>query len=651
MAVVSAAQGGDGAIRDLATRAGLLPEWRDIEGKTRTVSVETLRAVLGAMGLSTEDHAAADRRLAESDALGGFLSADAGRRISLDVDGRGSLMTEDGAVTDVDPRGFTVESPGYHRLELRDRVIDLAVAPPRAPDVATVTGRSRAWGTAAQIYGLRDGIGGVGDFAGLARFARAAAGAGAQALAISPVHALFAADPGRFSPYSPSSRDFLNVLYADPGADADEPRGGDLVDWRAASEARLGSLRAGYERFEGDAGFERFVAEGGDPLRGHALFEALDAHFVGNGGPSGWQNWPEAYRDPASEDVARFAELNDREVRYHLYLQWLADRSLGRAQAAARDGGMKIGLIADLAVGLDTGGSHAWSRRGELIAGLSVGAPPDYFQPEGQGWGITGFSPIALKQHNYEPYLRILRTALRHAGGVRIDHAIGLDRLWVIPDGAGPKEGVYMRYPLDDMLRLLALEASRAGAVVIGEDLGVVPDGLREKLADRHVLGMAVLPFERGEEGRFTDPKGWRGIAAAMTSTHDLTPMAGWWQGIDLDWRDELGTVVETREQREQDRRRYWNRARESGAGTGEQPADDRPGPAVDAAVALTALSDCELAIIPAEDLFGLEQAPNLPGTTDEHPNWRRRLPDTADALFADPAIRARTELLNGERP
>ncbi|USI71679.1 4-alpha-glucanotransferase [Sphingomonas morindae] len=637
----------DAALIRLAARAGLLAEWRDFENRPQTVAPDTLRAVLGAMGLpagSEGEIADSSARLDARAAVPHFVTGDIHHPSPVALDGLATLTLEDGRAFECDPRQLTIHDCGYHRLRLGAHEIGLAIAPARAPSVPDLTGRDRAWGAAVQLYALRgDAPRGFGDLGQLGAFARAAAAAGADALAVSPAHALFSADPGRYSPYSPSSRDFLNILYADP--EADEPAGGDLIDWPEAAAARLAGLRRAYAAFEGDAGFDAFVAEGGAALRGHALFEALDHHFRALGHGSGWQAWPSAYHDPASPAVAEFARAEADAVRFHLFLQWRADRGLARAQAGAKQAGMAIGLISDLAVGLDTGGSHAWSRRGELIAGLTIGAPPDAFQAEGQGWGITGFSPIALEELGFLPYLRTLRTALRHAGGVRIDHALGLGRLWVIPEGARPLDGCYMRYPFEDMMRLLALEAARHRALVIGEDLGVVPEGFRDRLAERHLLGMSILLFERDNAGRFTDPRQWRRASAAMTTTHDLTPVGGWWKGVDIEWRTRLGIGAESAEARAHDRDLFAERARQSGAGDvgGSETA-------VDAGIALVARSACELAIVPAEDLFGLSEAPNMPGTIDEHPNWRRRYPAPAETLFADPAAERRTTLLREQR-
>ena len=642
----------DAVLMELAGAAGLLPEWEDADGVARTVAPETLRAALAALDLpaATPGDIADSRQRLRIDARRDFVTTDVGVAIPA-WDRPGQLFLEGGAARDIAAGAdLIITEPGYHRLELADHAVTIAVAPLQAPGVAALTRRPRAWGLAAQLYALRgDRPAGFGEFCALADLVRAAGKSGADALAISPVHALFLADPTRFSPYSPSSRDFVNPLFADPGIGG-EADGDALIDWPSASAARVERLRAAFSRFAGDPAFDRFVAEGGAPLFGHAVFEALHGHFHAGGVAGGWQDWPAAFHDPDAAAVAQFVVERPEDVRFHLFLQWQATRGLSDAQSAAKQAGMAIGLVADLAIGIDPGGSHAWSRRSELLHGLTLGAPPDAFQAAGQGWGITGLSPTALARTGYEPFLRTLRAALAHAGGLRVDHALGLGRLWVIPENASPLDGVYLRQPLDALLRLLVLEAHRANAIVIGEDLGVVPPGFRDRLAGRHLLGMRVLPFERTKTGGFTDPTTWSPIAAAMTSTHDLTPFAGWWRGIDLDWRERLGADADTAAQRQADRVRFWERATATAGTTAMVPASDAPAKAVDAAIALVARSACELALVAIEDLVGLEQAPNLPGTIDEHPNWRRRMPASPDTLFADPAVAARIATLAKER-
>ena len=304
---------------------------------------------------------------------------------------------------------------------------------------------------------------------------------------------------------------------------------------------------------------------------------------------------------------------------------------------------MPIGLIADLAVGTDSGGSHSWSRQGETLVGLTVGAPPDLLQRDGQNWGITAFSARGLRANGYRAFIEMLGGAMRHAGGVRIDHAMGLNRLWIVPEGASAASGIYMRMPEADLLRLTRLESVRHRAVVLGEDLGTVPDGFSERLRDGGIDGMRVLWFERDDDA-FTPPSEWTAQASAMTSTHDLATVAGWWKGVDIRHRAELDDAdpdkVEAGRQRHLaeragERDALWRAMGESGAAAGAQPAVWDATPVVDAALAHVAGSACELAMIPTEDVLGLEEQPNIPGTTTEHPNWRRRLAEPVGQVLA----------------
>lgn len=641
----------DAALTRLAIAAGLSIDWEDAAGVARCVSPDTLRSVLTGLDLpcGTPAQCAESERWLERARRSPLHVVDAGQPLDRSVDRAARVLLEDGRTINVRAgERIAIDTPGYHRLENGSEVIELAVAPPSAFGVDQ---ERRPWGLAVQLYSLREG-GAFGDFGALARFAEASATAGADALAISPVHALFTADLSRYSPYSPSSREYLNPLFADLAGSGDAPEGPDLIDWPTAGPAKLAHLRRAYAALEHTPlpAFDAYLAAADARLIDHARFEALHGHFHRSIGTHGWQGWPTAFHDPRGPEVARFAVDNDAEVRFHLFLQWLADRSL--AQAAEAAGDMSIGLIADIAVGLDKGGSHAWSRGDELMLGIGIGAPPDAFQAAGQNWGITSFSPFALREKGYAPFLSLLRSAMRHARGIRIDHALGLRRLWVVPDGASPLDGAYLTMPEADLLRLIALESWRSRTIVIGEDLGVVPPGLRENLAERGILGMRVLPFER-EEDAFRPPAGWDRRAVAMTSTHDLSPIAGWWQGTDIDWRERLDPGADRTEERiarKADRTAFWQAATSAGVAHGEPPVPADPEPAVDAAIAYAAAAPCELLIVPVEDLFALDEAPNLPGTIDEHPNWRRRLPADAATLLADQKVRRRIASLQDQR-
>ncbi|WP_333585515.1 4-alpha-glucanotransferase [Phenylobacterium sp.] len=665
-----------------AAEAGIAVDWEDVHGAPQRVSPGALRAVLQALGLPADTDAQlrdSRGRLGEAPRPN-FMTAEVGKPFRPGGGGRGlaRLRFEDGGAMDlrIDPgSGFTlqaIDAPGYHQLEVDGRDITVAVAPARAFSINELGTQPRLWGTAVQLYGLkgRDAAP-FGGFGELAAFAAVMGQRGAAALAVSPVHALFAADPGRFSPYAPSSRLFLNGLYADPAAIlgpvlgdlGEQAEGGALIDWDDAVPRRMAALRRVYGRFKTQAPpaikakLRRFVEERGPDLRGHALFEAIHSVQFSQSGARGWQDWPAPLQDCAGQPATAFAAENADDVEFHIFVQWLADEGLARAQSAAQGAGMPIGLITDVAVGMDPGGSHAWSRPADLLSGLNVGAPPDAFQANGQDWGVTTFSPRALAASGYAGFLATLRSAMRHAGGVRIDHILGLRRLWVVPHGAGPMEGAYLSYPMKDLMRLIALESHRYGVLVIGEDLGTVPAGMRETLDAGGVRGMQVLLFEQNEQGRFKPPGAWSPGACALTTTHDLPPIAAWWRGLDIDWRIKLNTdlsaeqAAELRTDRANQRTALWEAFSAAGCAKGPAPAADITEPVVDAAACFLGKTASELAILPVEDLLGLEAQPNLPGTTTEHPNWRRRLPGPAADLLDTPAVARRLAQLNRERP
>jgi 4-alpha-glucanotransferase len=438
-----------------------------------------------------------------------------------------------------------------------------------------------------------------------------------------------------------------------------------LIDWPSAAAAKFALLRRLFAHFRTHdvekstalaADFKQFCAAQGELLQDHAAFEVLQAERLARDAAQwSWRGWPASWRDPRGATLTQFARTNADDIQFHMFAQWVADRAFAAAQAAATEAGMRIGLIADVAVGMDPGGSHAWSRQADLLVGLSIGAPPDLFNPRGQNWGLTAFSPQALVSGGFAPYLATLRAAMRHAGGVRIDHAMGLARLWLIPDGAAAGEGAYVSYPLDDLLRLTALESHRHKSIVIAEDLGTVPPGFRARLDKAGISGMRVLWFER-DGAAFRKPKDWDANAAALTTTHDLPTVAGWWRGTDIGLRSSLKmlTAREARaatRERIAERKALWRSFCAAGVARGNPPAPAKTDAVVDAAIAFIARTRSRLALIPIEDALGLVEQPNLPGTIDEHPNWRRRLPLPADQLLDPPAVRRRLTPLARRRP
>ncbi|WP_445192889.1 4-alpha-glucanotransferase [Sphingomonas sp. Tas61C01] len=637
----------------LVAAAGLSAEWEDADGVARTVERSSLLAILAALGLPAND----ERQVAESLARLGdrprgllYASGDVGRPVALPAGvpaGAAALAFEDGrraAVTLAARDGAVmlppVAKPGYHRLETMVGMIELTIAPERCWQPPA----GRHWGAAVQIPALQGRAATpFGDLATLAEAAATFGRHGAAALAINPVHALFPADASRFSPYAPATRLFRNVMLAQA---ASESASGPLIDWASAIPARLAGLRRAFGAIGDDerATLTTFRQEGGAALERQALFDALHGYFFVTIGAPGWREWPAAFHDPDGDAAIAFAAKHPNEIDFFAYLQMVADHGLAAAQAAARGAGMAIGLVADLAVGVDPGGSQAWSGRGDLLAGLSIGAPPDPLGPSGQNWGITALSPVALRRTGFAAFKATLRASMAHAGGLRIDHALGLSRLWVVPEGAPAGEGAYLAMPFEELLRIVAIESLRAQTIVIGEDLGTVPPGFRDVIAARGILGLAVLPFER-DEATFKPAVAWSRQAVAMTGTHDTPTIAGWWQGRDLEWRSRIEhwappALAEAQVSRAQERSAMWQ-----AIGDGVPPAD--PAIAVDAAIDFAASTRCPLVIVPLEDLLGLDEQPNLPGTIDEHPNWRRRMPGDTAALLESPPVAARIARLN----
>ncbi|MDS0857760.1 4-alpha-glucanotransferase [Burkholderia pseudomultivorans] len=719
-------------IATLARAAGLQPDWIDAHGVAQRVSDDALVALVDALGwpcgtpIERIDSMAA---LLDADAAPpAFMTGNAGVPLAL-PDGaarpgaRYRVVLESGAHVDGRIAGDGVRAwlpalamPGYHALDLDERRIALAIAPPPARPFeafANAPDAARRWGIAAQLYGLRRaGDDGAGDYTALAQLAVQAARHGAHAVAISPTHAGYPALPAHDSPYSPSSRRWHNVAYLDcdavPGAECGNPRrrtrdSAPLIDLPRILPARLRRLRRRFTALRASGGaaldaFERFRAAGGAALDAHARFDALQAFCIAHGFGADWRQWPAPWRLPASAEVDAFAHAQADTVAFHAFLQWCAARGLADAQQAARDAGMEIGLIADLAVGSDRAGSDAWAHGTTLLRGVSLGAPPDVFNASGQAWGVTTWTPAALRANGYAPFVELLRAAFAHAGGIRIDHVLGFARMWIVPDGGSARDGAYLRYPCDDLLRLVALEAARHRALAIGEDLGTVPGGFRERLGAQGVAGMRVLWFERTPDGAFRPPHEWDRDALAMTSTHDLPTVAGWWRGVDLGWRQaaaaaaaraavrddaddeavaagpapsEAGqrdpaddTGADTADQagdpalpasradlaeRDAERSALWRALQHAGCAPSADPVPPADAPPVGAVLAYVAQGPSPLAIVPLEDLLALDAQPNLPGPPCGHPNWRRRLPRAVDALF-DAATRERVAALAGAR-
>ena len=613
-----------------------------------------------------------------------------------------SLVEESGAASTGEALGFQVQEerggrrrgvlalplrprPGHHRLslELGGRLaadVRVIVAPRRCLLPQDVLGNERAWGFATQLYGLRSHRDwGMGDFSDLASLAELAGREGADFIGVNPLHALFPADANAYAPYRPSSRELLNVLYVDPDAAPEiagcpeahgllatpemrdrmrRARGGELVDHAEVWALKLPIL----ERLHGvflmqpaggarRAAFEAFRAQRGETLRRQALFDALQENFLRNDPAQwSWRSWPEPFRRPQSPQVAQFARDNARRVDFFEYVQWLADEQLARAQAKAREAGMRIGLFQDLAVGVHPEGATTWAFPDAVPTGASLGAPPDLLNQKGQNWGLAAPSPSALRASAFAPLAETLCGLMRHSGAVRIDHAFGLQRLFWIPDGASAREGAFVRYPLEDMLRIVKLESARNRCLVIGEDLGTLPEGFQESMESAGVLSYRVLWFEQDEAG-YKPPEVWPELALAAVSTHDLPTASGFWTARDLAWRDRLDLHPD--QQAAEGMRADRSRAREMLRMLLGLPDDGEVSPEdfIARVYSYVARTPSRLLAVQLEDGLCEEEAPNLPGTVDEHPNWRRRLPVGVEELFRDARMRRLVDVVRAARP
>jgi 4-alpha-glucanotransferase len=547
---------------------------------------------------------------------------------------------------------------GSYRLHLTDassvtEETPLMVAPPRAFDGDF----DRCWLLAVQLYGIRSARNwGIGDFTDLEGLLELASQLGADGVGLNPLHALFDDRPADCSPYSPNSRLFLNPLYIDveklpefqPGAFAESDdtivrlRGSDIVDYAAVAELKWRGLRSAFEVFKTNpsterlAAFSKFRNERGAMLSRFACFEVLRHKFN-----RPWWEWPAEWQQP---DDARSAALHagpdSAEIEFVKFVQWTADQQLQSCRDRATRLGMKVGLYLDVAVGVQSDGFDAWKEQSAISRHLSVGAPPDALNTVGQNWGLAGFNAAGLEIQSFEPYREMLRASMRHAGAIRLDHVLGLKRLYLVPHGFAADNGVYVQMPFEALLAATAQESVAHRCVVIGEDLGTVPEGFREQMAEWGIWSYQVMMFERDDHGSFRGVDHYASNALVTFNTHDLSTYAGWRCFSDLALKRSLGI-----DPGESDEARWHALA---------MLTDVLRHHAVDghdlyAVAGFLARTKSRLLAISLEDLLGVIDQPNIPGTVDEHPNWRRRLPLAIDEIASAidiPALKAAT----GER-
>ena len=596
---------------------GVQERWQDAQGKWHESSADTIACVLAAMRTDGEGAPPPGRTLFVRPGAPGEL------------DGPADLLLENGERVRVEGR-LPAELPlGYHSLtRLEDgRQTDVVVSPGRCPAPA----KAPTWGWAVQLYAVRSseswGMGDLGDLRRLGRWSAEELDAGL--ILVNPLHAAHPTLPQSTSPYFPSSRRFRNPLYlrvedvdgaADlPGLESLANAGRALnaerhIDRNAVFRLKMQALEQLWERFPGDEAFDRWRQTQGDALADYAAFCVLAEEHGAD-----WRGWPEGARHPGGAAVAEVRRTRYGRWRFHQWLQWLVDRQLAAASA-------DIDVMHDLAVGVDPAGADGWLWQDHLALDMAVGAPPDEFSAQGQSWGLPPFDPWRLRSAGYQPFIETIRATLGHAGGIRLDHVMGLFRLWWVPAGESPTEGAYVRYPAQDLLDIVALECHRAGAYAVGEDLGTVEDHVRADLADRKVLSYRLLWFEP------TPPAEFPVQALAAVTTHDLPTVAGLWTGSDLAAQKEIG-MDPNEEGTEALRERL-----------GELAGVDKDTP-VDDVVAATyhALAEAPSMLLTAglDDALSVEERPNMPGTIDQWPNWRIALPLTLEEIEADPRPRA----------
>jgi 4-alpha-glucanotransferase len=680
----------------LAELAGVLPSYVDQTGtETRTTSDETRVALLRAMGVDASTPAQADAALDEwegRDRTRLIAPVRVVRRgdpevasVSVQVPEGTShvawvmeLVPEEGEPSRAEGEGSPFhltlpEAPpvGYHTLRVAVRFDggewqgeqSLVVVPDVCPSVPEVAGQDRVFGVIANLYTVRSGTNwGIGDIGDLGRLVEWTAEVGGAFVGVNPLHALRnrGAD---ISPYSPVSRVFRNAIYIEvpavPGfAESDEVRRiVGSAEWRSELEALRASEEVRYEevmaakrrvlevlyRESADgAEYRRYLEAQGEALVHFATFEALADHL----GSGDWRTWPEGFRDPHSESTAEFAQAHAEEIGFHQWLQFELDRQLGEAAVRGERAGLAMGLYQDLAIGTSPAGADVWANPHLFVTGASIGAPPDEYSAEGQNWGLPPLDPRALREDAYRYWVRLVRASMRHAGALRIDHAIGLFRQFWIPEGAAGKDGAYVRFPVEDLLGILALEARRHRALVVGEDLGTVPPEVPPVLRRWGVLSSRVFYFER-EGDEFRPAAEYEPMSLATANTHDMATLAGFWRGRDIEVKREVGVIPsdeaaeEQRQAREHERRAILERL----ATEGVLPSAEEPesGAALRGAVhEFLSRTPAALVGVSLDDLLGEAEPVNVPGVgPSEFSAWTRKLSAPIEELARDPRVRA----------
>lgn len=595
-----------------------------------------------------------------------------------------------GTVDDMEFHEYGVELPqdlacGYHQITVSDGDSDLAsmryiVAPPACYQPEAIVSGKKLWGLSVQLYCLRsDSNWGIGDFSDLAQLVTEAGRQGAGFIGLNPIHALYPSNPEACSPYGPSSRRWLNFLYIDVTAlpcfgtaavqavVTDEgfqqrlaaARAAEYVDYTAVTALKMAALNCLFDEYyaayltsntKQNREFKAFIKNGGESLEMLATYDAMQECLQAEGKDAwGWPVFPPQWQDFHNKAVSQFAKQHKKRVQFYMFLQWQAAEQLEKANQAALEAGMPVGIYRDLAVGVSEGSAEIWGNKDLYCTAASVGAPPDILGPLGQNWGLPPMDPEILYQQAYQPIIDLFAANMQSSGALRIDHAMGLLRLWWVCQGCHAKEGGYVYYPLDDLLGILALESHRHGAMVIGEDLGTVPEEIREVLAENGVYSYRVFFFEKAEDGGYYSPSHYPQQSMATLTTHDMPTLIGYWHCLDLELGKKLGLytdedVLQTLyASRHEDKQEILNSLHGHGRVGDEVGRDvNVTGMTRELNYALQthmAYGSSALLSLQLEDWLQMDKPVNIPGTFMEYPNWRRKLSQNLESIFADPDI------------
>ncbi|HBV40297.1 MAG TPA: 4-alpha-glucanotransferase [Erwinia sp.] len=617
------------------------------------------------------------------------------REMALEVGGKGSyqwqLTSEKGREYQGEVNaGEAITLPsslayGYHDLSLRQgkkswpcRII---IAPKRCYEPEPLRQGKKLWGACVQLYTVKtEQNWGIGDFSDLKQMLTEIATRGGSFIGLNPIHSLYPASPANASPYSPSSRRWLNVLYIDVNVVPDfqenkeaqrwlrgkaiqkrlnQAREAEWVDYNAVGDLKITALRHAWQQFSqrqqddpSQTHFAAFIEKGGESLYWQAAFDALHGAMLReNEDAWGWPVWPENLREAHSEAVRKFCHEHEDDVRFWLWMQWLANRQFEECWQVSQQHAMPIGLYRDLAVGVAEGGAETWCDRELYCMDASVGAPPDILGPLGQNWGLPPMDPHIMTERGYQPFIDLLRANMMSCGALHIDHVMSLLRLWWIPYGETANYGAYVYYPVDDLMAILALESQRNECMVIGEDLGTVPVEIVSKLRKSGVYSWKVLYFEQEKPDRYRAPDKWPRQSMASATTHDLPTLRGFWNAVDLEMGEVLGLypdkVVLQGLHKERARQkqallealhRYGCLPKESG----KKASLMKMTPQLNRGMhRFIADSDSALLGLQPEDLLDMDKPVNVPGTVDQYPNWRRKLSKTVADMFADKQVNA----------